>query len=260
MSTPRTVIATRYVTPLREGGSLPAIVEGDDDGMYVTKFRGAGHGARALVAEWIGGELARSLGLRVPELVEVMIAEALGRAEADPEIQHLVLGSVGSNVALDYLPGSLTFDPASDAPPSPEFAADVVWLDSLITNIDRSPRNPNLLVWHDQHWLIDHGAAFYVHANWRDVDSTATQAFALIADHVLLPYAGSIEAAHARLAPRVDRAMLERITADAPDAWFADDALDRAADDVRAAYVDWLVRRLDAAPTWVAEAERARTA
>lgn len=254
----RTVTATRYVTPLREGGSLPAIMEADDDGLYVVKFRGAGHGARGVVAELVAGELARAIGLPVPELVLIDVDVALGRAEPDPEIQSLVVGSAGTNIAFDYLPGSITYDPAADAPPPDALAADIVWFDSLVTNIDRMPQNPNLLVWHQQHWLIDHGAALYVHANWRDVEGTAAQAFAPIAQHVLLPAAGSIAGADARCAPKVTRELLEQILDAAPDDWFDDDVLERPAADVRTAYVDWILRRLDARETWVAAAEAAR--
>lgn len=254
----RTVAATRYVTPLREGGSLPAIMEADDDGMYVVKFRGAGHGSRGVVAELIAGELARALGMPVPELVLIDVDVALGKAEADPEIQSLVVGSAGTNIGFDYLPGSLTYDPASDAAPSPELAADVVWLDSLTVNIDRMPQNPNLLVWHGTHWLIDHGAALYVHSNWRDPEGTAAQPFAPIAQHVLLPVAGSIVEADARLAPQVTRELLEAILAAGPDDWFEEDVLGRPADEVRAAYVDWLLLRLAARDAWVTTAEAAR--
>ena len=155
----RTVTATRYVTPLREGGSLPGIVEADDDGLYVLKFRGAGQGPKALAAEIVGGELARALGLPVPELVLIELDPALGNAEPDPEIQELIAASAGINLGVDFLPGSLPYDPSR--PPDAELAADVVWLDALITNVDRTPRNPNLLRWHTNLYLIDHGAALY---------------------------------------------------------------------------------------------------
>jgi len=163
----RTVNATRYVTPLREGGSLPGLVEADDDGLYVLKFRGAGQGVKALVAEVIAGELARALGLLVPEIVAMEVDPALGAAEPDPEIQDLIVGSAGTNVALDFLPGSLSFNPAAGLAPDPQLAAEIVWLDALVSNVDRTPRNPNLLVWHERLWLIDHGAALYFHhADW----------------------------------------------------------------------------------------------
>jgi hypothetical protein len=180
----RTVTATRYVTPLREGGSLPGLVEADDDGLYVLKFRGAGQGLKALIAEVIAGELARALGLAVPEIVLMEVDPALGAAEPDPEIQDLITGSAGVNVALDFLPGSMPYTPAAGTQPSPELAAEVVWLDALVSNVDRTPRNPNLLVWHERMWLIDHGAALYFqHRDW-DPEADARRPFPAIADHV----------------------------------------------------------------------------
>ena len=183
----RTVRATRYATPLREGGSLPGVVEADDDGMYVVKFRGAGQGVKALVAEVIVGELARAVGLAVPEIVLVDVDPVLARAEPDPEIQDLIEASAGLNVGLDFLPGALAYDAAFPVPP--EMAALVVWLDELTLNIDRTPRNPNLLVWHDRLWLIDHGAALFPH-HAGDIAGAARRDFTAIADHVLAPIAG----------------------------------------------------------------------
>jgi hypothetical protein len=232
----RTVAATRYVTPLREGGSLPALVEADDDGLYVLKFRGAGQGPRMLVAEIVAGELARALGLPVPELVLVELDPAIGRSEPDAEIQDLLLASAGTNVALDFLPGSLSFSPAAGPPPDPAFAADVVWLDELVTNVDRTARNPNLLVWHGRIWLIDHGAALYWHHGpARPPD--ARKPFTQIRDHVLLPFAGSIVEAGERLAPKVTPGLLEGILAAVPPDWlegenpqvYVDYLIDRAA-------------------------------
>ena len=193
----RTVTATRYVTPLREGGSLPAIVEADDDGLYVLKFRGAGQGPKALAAEIVAGELARGLGLPVPELVLIELDPALGAAEPDPEIQELIAASAGINLGVDFLPGSLPYDPTD--PPDADLAADVVWLDALITNVDRTPRNPNLLRWHRNLWLIDHGASLYAF-HGPDPLARARGAFPAIRDHVLLPAASSIAAADERLA------------------------------------------------------------
>ena len=186
----RTVTATRYVTPLREGGSLPGLTEADDDGLYVVKFRGAGQGVKALVAEVIVGELARALGPLVPELVTVELDPALGAAEPDPEIQELIVASAGLNLGVDFLPGALAYVPGGGFTPDPELAADVVWLDALTMNVDRTPRNPNLLVWHDRMWLIDHGAALYLHHQGLDPVRDATRSFPLIAQHVLLPCAG----------------------------------------------------------------------
>jgi hypothetical protein len=215
----RGVTATRYVTPLREGGSLPGLVEADDDGLYVLKFRGAGQGVKALVAEVIAGELARALGLTVPEIVTVEVDPQLGAAEPDPEIQELITGSAGTNVGLDFLPGALPFTPAAGPLPSPELAADIVWLDTLVLNVDRTPRNPNLLCWHHNLWLIDHGAAlFFHHRDWSP-EADATSRFAQIADHVLLPHAGSIAEAHARLAPRLTPDVIRTAVDKVPVDW-----------------------------------------
>ncbi len=244
------IAAVRYVAPLREGGSLPGLVEADDDGLYVLKFRGAGQGPLALVAEVIATELARALGFRVPQLALVDLDPALGRAEPDPEIQELILASGGVNVGVDFLPGSLAYMPGGSVQPGAELAADVVWLDALLTNVDRSPANPNLLVWHEQLWLIDHGAALYMqHAGLRPAEQ-ATRAFPAIADHVLLPCAGSILEADERLSPRVDRALLEEVVALVPGEWFVGDP----AED----YIEFLERRLQPPRTFVQEAERVR--
>jgi hypothetical protein len=259
----RTVIATRYVTPLREGGSLPGLVETDDDGLYVVKFRGAGQGPRALVAEWLAGELARVIGLTVPDLVAVEVDPALGDAEPDGEIHDLVRASGGINLGMDFLPGALAFNPAaataSDIIDS-IFAADLIWLDALVTNPDRSARNPNLLVWHGRPWLIDHGAALYVHHTWRDPDEHARRPFERIADHVLLPYAGSILEADDRHAARIDADLLVRLVRALPDAWLPDDPLIGDADAQRRAYVRYLTLRLAGPRAFVEEAERARAA
>jgi hypothetical protein len=244
------VAATRYVTALREGGSMPGLVEADDDGLYVLKFRGAGQGPLVLVAEIIVGELARALGFLVPQLVRIDLDPVLGRAEPDPEIQELILASGGLNVGIDFLPGSLAYTPSGPVQPDAELAANVVWLDALLTNVDRTAANPNLLVWHGQVWLIDHGAALYLqHGGLRPAEQ-ATRAFPQIADHVLLPRAGSIAEADERLAPRVDRALLEQVVALVPGEWFTGDAGET--------YVDYLERRLEAPRAFVEEAERAR--
>jgi hypothetical protein len=245
----RTVTATRYVTPLREGGSLPALVEADDDGLYVLKFRGAGQGPKALVAEVVVGELARGLGLPVPELVLVELDPAIGRAEPDPEIQDLLLASGGLNLGVDFLPGALPFSPAAGPAPDAGFAAEVVWLDALVTNVDRTPQNPNLLEWHRRVWLIDHGAALYWHHTSPPADPGAAR-FEAIGEHVLLPYAGSIAEADARLAPRATPALLAELAAAVPDAWLDD------ADP--AVYADYLRRRLEPPRAFAEEAEHAR--
>ncbi|MFL5675228.1 MAG: HipA family kinase [Chloroflexota bacterium] len=259
----RTVVATRYVMPLREGGSLPGLVEADDDGLYVVKFRGAGQGPRALVAEWLAGELGRAIGLAVPDLVAVEVDAALGDAEPDEEIHDLVRASAGVNLGMDFLPGALTFNPAASTASAiidPDFAADVVWFDGLVTNPDRSPQNPNLLVWHGRPWLIDHGAALYIHHTWRDPAEHARRPFERIRDHVLLPYAGSIQAADARNADRLDEALVTGLVAALPDVWLPDDPSVGDADGQRAAYVRYLSRRLEAPRPFVEEADRARAA
>jgi hypothetical protein len=254
ISQPSTVRATRYVAPLREGGSLPALVEASDDGLYVLKFRGAGQGPKALIAELVCGELGRRLGLPVPELAFVDVDPVLGRAEPDPEIQDLIAASEGLNFGLDYLPGSLTFDPAADSDVvNPELAASIVWFDAFTSNVDRTPRNPNLLVWHGRLWLIDHGAALYVHHDPRGLADHATRPFGPIADHVLLPFAGSIDAADARMAPALDRALLEDVVGLVPGQWLAEG-------ESRSAYVDYFERRLAAPRAFAEEAERVRIA
>ena len=238
----RKVTAVRYVTPLREGGSLPGLVEADDDGLYVLKFRGAGQGPKALAAEVVVGELARALGLPVPELVLAELDPELARAEPDPEIQDLIRASAGLNLGVDFLPGALPYVPSR--PPDPELAASVVWLDALVENVDRTPRNPNLLRWHGRLLLIDHGAALFVHHGTGDPVALARRPFTAIRDHVLLPAAASIVEADARLA---GAARPEAAAALVPAEW-ADGA----------PYAEHLAARLAAPREWVAEAERAR--
>jgi hypothetical protein len=248
----RSVQATRYVTPLREGGSMPGLVEADDDGLYVLKFRAAGQGEKALLAEIVAGELARAAGLPVPEIVFVELDPELGRAEPDPEIQELIAASGGRNVGLDFLPGSLTYNPAAGPPPDPELAAAIVWLDAFCTNVDRSPQNPNLLLWHGRLWMIDHGAALYLQHAWRDPPADARRPFPAIRGHVLLSCAGDVAAADARLAPLLGREVVERVLALVPEAWFAPRE--------RAEYAEYLCRRLEAPRGFAAEAEEARRA
>jgi hypothetical protein len=247
----RQVLATRYVTALREGGSLPGLVEADDDGLYVAKFRGAGQGVRALVAEVIIGELARGAGLLVPELVTVTIDARLGAAEPDPEIQDLITASEGANLGVDFLPGTLAYTPAGAWQPGPELAADVVWLDALATNVDRTARNPNLLLWHDRLWLIDHGAALYLQHGGLDPAAHADRPFPLIAEHVLLPRAGSIVEADARMRARLGDGSVEAAVELVPREWFT-------GAEAPEVYVEYLVKRL-AGGGFVEEAERART-
>lgn len=253
----RTVAATRYVTPLREGGSLPAIIEADDEGMYVLKFRGAGQGTRALVAELIAGELARELGLPVPEIVLVELDAELARTEPDPEIQHLIRASSGLNLALDYLPGSITFDPVVEHPDA-DLASAIVWFDALVSNVDRTARNTNLLVWHRKLWLIDHGAALYFHHDWSGYLERARDPFARIRDHVLLLFATRLPEADARLGQVLTQAVIERILALVPADWLAGGAPFANADAHRDAYVQYLMRRVEAPRGFVEEALRAR--
>ncbi len=254
------MIATRYVTPLREGGSLPGLVEADDDGLYVVKFRGAGQGPRALVAEWVAGSIARLIGLAVPDLVAVDVDPSLGDAEPDGEIHDLVRASGGLNLGLDFLPGALPFNPAARPDVDPAVAAALVWLDGLVTNPDRTVANPNLLMWHSRLWCIDHGAALYVHHTWRDPNEHARRPFERIADHVLLPFAGSIADADPALAERLGGDALAGIIAAIPDLWLPDDPVAGDAAAQRLAYARYLDRRLTAPRPFAEEAERARRA
>ncbi len=247
------IAVERYVTPLREGGSMPAVVAGEDLGLYVLKFRGAGQGVRVLIAEVIAGGLARALGLPMPELVLLSLDTDLARTEADPEIQELIRASAGLNLGMDYLPGAANFDAAA-GPVDARLASDIVWFDALITNVDRSLRNPNLMVWHRQLWLIDHGAALYFHHGWDGAPVAADGRFARIADHVLLPWASDIAGADARLAPRLSAVAIEQVLAQVPDEWLAADASLPTPEQWRRAYLDWLQRRLQARAGFVEEA------
>lgn len=254
----RRVVASRFVTPLREGGSLPAIFEADDCGLYVVKFRSAGQGPKALVAEVIGAELARAAGLRAPELVAIEVDPALGRNEPDGEIRDLLKASAGLNLGLDYLPGSITFDPVVGPTPSADEASAVVWFDAFVTNVDRTPRNANLLSWHRQLWLIDHGAALYFQHAWDGREDKARLAFPLIKDHVLLPWATRLAATTERLVPRLSGGAIAAAVAKVPDEFLAGDPRFASPTEARAAYAGHLERRLAAASLFVAEAERAR--
>ncbi len=254
---PRTVTATRYVTPLREGGSMPAIVEADDDGMYVLKFRGAGQGPRALVAELITGEIARALGLPVPEIVFIELDPELARTEGDPEIQELIRASGGLNLALDYLPGAANFDPVAEQPSS-QLASDIVWLDAYTSNVDRSARNPNLLVWHGQLTLIDHGASLYFHHGWDGDTARAGAAFPLVRDHVLLPWADALAEADGKLSALLPPDRLEGIVALLPDAWLEGADAFGSPQRQRDAYLAYLQQRLALPHAFIEEAQRAR--
>lgn len=258
----RTIVATSYVTPLREGGSLPAIIEGDDDGTYVLKFRGAGQGVRALIAELVAGELARALELPVPEIVLVELDPRMAKTEPDPEIQDLLRNSEGLNLALDYLPGSIGFDPLVDRSLAGKsrLASSIVWFDALVTNVDRTPRNTNLLVWHNNLWMIDHGAALYFHHAWSDDFLAKSQVpFAAIKDHVLLRWAGDLREVDEQLSAMLTHDVIEQVIAMIPETWLGDVPQFASAEAHREAYRHWFLRRLDQPRAWVEEAVRART-
>lgn len=250
---------TRYVTPLREGGSLPAIVEADDDGLYVLKFRGAGQGTRALIAELMAGEIARALGLPVPELVFAELDADLARTEPDPEIHALIRSSAGLNLALDYLPGSVAFDPVVEKPAA-DLASRIVWFDAYVSNVDRTARNTNMLMWHRRLWLIDHGATLYFHhaPGWTADRTRAREPFPLISHHVLLRRADQLAAVDADMAAMLTVEILEGIVSLIPDVWL--DGADAAgrADTERAAYSQYLIDRLAAPRAFVEGALGAR--
>jgi hypothetical protein len=246
----RTVTATRYAAALREGGSLPGLVEADDDGIYVTKFRGAGQGEKALVAEVVAGELGRALGLPVPELVVVDVDVGFAAAEPDPEIQELIEASPGLNLGMDFLPGSLPFTPGVRVDPA--LAADIVWFDTLITNVDRTHRNPNIVVWHDRIWLIDHGAAFFRQHGEKSLVLSAHEPVPTLAEHVLLPFAGSIAEADERLGSRAISAVGEAV-ARVPASWLGVNPATRRAD-----LAAFLVERLGRPRSFLEEIEAAR--
>jgi hypothetical protein len=254
----RTVKVTRYVTPLREGGSLPALVEADDDGLYVLKFRGAGQGVRALVAELISGEIARALGLPVPELVFAELDRDLARTEPDREIHALIHDSAGLNLALDFLPGSVTYDPVVHTLDG-DLVSRVVWFDGYVTNVDRTARNTNMLMWHRRPWLIDHGATLYFHhaPGWELDTSRPRDPFPLLSKHVLMAKARTLAAVDAVLAEALGPGVLETILGWVPDAWLVSEVPGRTAADTRAAYVRYLRERLVAPRPFLPEARGA---
>lgn len=254
----RTVIATRYVTPLREGGSLPAIIEADDDGMYVLKFHGAGQGPKALIAELVAGELARAAGLPVPEIVFVELDPELARTEPDPEIQHLLRASAGLNLALDYLPGSVMFDPVAEKPAA-DLASSIVWFDAYMTNVDRTPRNTNMLMWHRRLHLIDHGAALYFHHTWTNYRERSRDPFRLIKDHVLLRFAGSLREVDSPMTERITPEIIDSAVKLIPDAWLVGDSPFNESNQHREAYIEYLLKRLEAPHAFLEEAIRARS-
>ncbi|MBE7176968.1 MAG: aminotransferase class I and II [Mucilaginibacter polytrichastri] len=255
----RTVHVTRYVTPLREGGSLPAIAEADDGFLYVLKFRGAGQGIRALIAELIGGEVARVLGFRVPELVFAQLDEAFGRTEPDEEIQDLLKFSVGTNLALHYLSGAITFDATVDRPDA-ALASRIVWLDAFLTNMDRTARNTNMLMWHRELWLIDHGACLYFHHNLQNWEEQAVKPFSLVKDHVLLRQATEIDAADAAFREKLTGPILRDIVALIPEEWLALASEHHSAAEMRDIYTAFLQKRLEASAVFVNEIKHAQAA
>jgi hypothetical protein len=259
MSTLRTVTASRYVTPLREGGSLPAIVEADDDGLYVLKFRGAGQGPKALIAELVAGEIARIAGLPVPEIVFIELPVDLARTEPDPEIQSLIRASGGLNLALDYLPGSITFDPLIYEPDA-QLASSIVWFDAFVCNVDRTARNVNMLMWHRRLWLIDHGASLYFHHAWSQHDEHATSPFKLVKDHVLLGWASALPEVDSQMRSRLTEDKLAAIVQSIPDAWLPDDPGFAGKSEQRETYLNYFIVRLRSSDVFVGEAIRARAA
>jgi HipA-like protein len=244
--------AVRYVTPLREGGSLPGIVEAEDFGTYVVKFRGAGQGPKVLVAEVIVGELARRLGIPVPELKTIELDEAIGLKEPDPEVQDLLVGSAGLNLAVDFLPGALGYDGIS-FPPDRALAARILWLDALVANVDRSWRNPNLLVWHRKLWAIDHGAALYFHHAWTTAERFSRQPYKA-SDHIFHAYAPGIGAADDELALQVTEDLLTEVVGLVPEEWLVSDDAHGSVTATRRAYVEHLLARLAERPSWLPEA------
>ena len=253
----RTVNVTRYVTPLREGGSLPAIAEADDGFLYVLKFRGAGQGVKALIAELIGGEIARILGLRVPEIVMANIDTAFGRTEADEEIQDLLKASVGTNLALHYLSRSISFDPTVTTIDA-TLASQIVWLDCLITNMDRTVRNTNMLWWHQELWLIDHGACLYFHHNWHNWEEQALRPFTLVKDHVLLPQAAELENVNEAFRSKLTNEDIRSIVELIPGEWLAVDTSFKSIEQHRQVYIEFLETRLAHSEIFVKEAQHAR--
>jgi hypothetical protein len=282
----RTVNVIRYVTPLREGGSLPAIAEADDEFLYVLKFRGAGQGVKALIAELIGGEIARALGLKVPELVFANLDSAFGRTEPDEEIQDLLKASVGLNLALHYLSGAITFDPTVNILPT-RLASQIVWLDCLLTNVDRTPRNTNMLIWNKELWLIDHGASLYFHHSWDNyftdtrslednasgkisndgpsakrptasLEQQATRPFIQVKDHVLLPRAAELEAVDKEFHSILTNERIRSIVALIPDEWLTGWSQTGSPDELREVYIQFLENRIAASQIFVKEAQYAR--
>lgn len=253
----RTVIVTRYVTPLREGGSLPAIVEADDGFLYVLKFRGAGQGIKALIAELIGGEIARIAGLKLPEIVFAELNEAFGRTEADEEIQDLLKFSTGLNLGMSYLSGAITYDPAV-AKPDAQLASRIVWLDAFLMNVDRTARNTNMLLWQKELWLIDHGAALYFHHNWDHWKEQSVKPFTQIKDHVLLRQASLIEEVDQSMKQVLNKHVIDSMVALIPEEWI-EATFTESAETVRSTYSEFLQTRLESSEIFVKQALYARS-
>lgn len=254
----RTTAATRYVTPLREGGSLPAIVEADDDGLYVLKFRGSGHGSKALIAELVSGEIARALGLPVPEIVFMELDPVLGRSEPDFEIRELIKASAGLNLALDFLPGALAFDALDAKNVEPMLASAILWFDAYVTNVDRTARNTNMLWWHHRLMLIDHGSTLYFHHVNSNYGERSRTPFSPIQNHVLLPVATALVEVDQQLKTCLTAGILQDIVNLIPDTWLEDDPAFSTSATHRAAYLDYLLDRLEHSHIFVEEALHAR--
>lgn len=253
------VIATRYVTPLREGGSLPAIVDADDGNQYVMKFVGAGQGAKALIAELIAGEIARALDLNMPELAIIELDPLIGRSEPNTEIQDLLQASIGLNLGLRYLPNSLNFDPTVDQI-DPTLASTIVWLDAFITNVDRTARNVNMLMHQADLWVIDHGASLYFHHGWGDYMTRSKSPFNMIKDHVLIAKASELAQVDEFAKTKLSSSLFKEIVAQIPDVWLGDESAFEDIASHRQAYVDYLNSRLDASSIFVAEAQKEHAA
>ena len=253
----RNVNVTRYIIPLREGGSLPALAEADDDFKYVLKFKGAGHGVKALIAELIGGEIARVLKLKMPELVFANLDEAFGRTEADEEIQDLLQGSHGLNLAMHYLSGAINYDPVVTVVDA-KLASQIVWLDAYITNVDRTFRNTNMLMWHKELWLIDHGACLYFHHSWNNWEKHAVSPFTLIKDHVLLPQASALDEVDVAFKTILSPAVLQSIVDLIPEEWLIWEDSEETPEALRKVYLQFLLIRLNHSEIFINEAQNAR--
>ncbi|MBD3276009.1 MAG: aminotransferase class I and II [Candidatus Marinimicrobia bacterium] len=256
----KTVQAMRYVTPLREGGSLPAVIEADDGEMYVMKFHGAGQGHKALIAEIIAGELARALGLLIPEQVFIHLDEKLGPSEPDAEIQDLLNASVGLNLGMRFLPNALPFNELIDPKPSPKLASEIVWFDAFVTNVDRTPRNVNMLLHQNQLWLIDHGASLYFHHDWQNYMDRSLSKFPLIKDHVMLKFATQLAEADSVFTSMITQSLVDKILAIIPDSWLTRESPFSNPVVHREAYSEFLLSRINSSETFVNEAENARDA